>query len=256
MDAAILGDRQPEGTQKPLLSPGSSSLQCRHWESSTVLAGLAFCEMLSQYPRSAFQGLCGGHQRGSAAVCDPNPPRPFARSRALESVSVEVAKGDSQTFKFIGAGFWERDECRWFHFLVSNSFRNHHSPCPLSADVLASEELGCVEGKGPEWLHLVGTSRPLDWGVSGCLKNSISIENFNPDLQNSPQQIGVCWVARLKFSISQFQFRRAISNAFKLWALTAQNVGPHFHLSPECLLDSWRLFFVFVWTCSRVRNCG
>ena len=46
-----------------------------------MLAGLAFCEILSQYPQSAFQGLCGGHERGSAAVCDPNPPRPFARYR-------------------------------------------------------------------------------------------------------------------------------------------------------------------------------
>ena len=26
-------------------------------------------------------GVCMGHQRGSAAVCDPNPPRPFARYR-------------------------------------------------------------------------------------------------------------------------------------------------------------------------------
>ena len=32
------------------------------------------------------QGLCGGHQRGSAAVCDPNPPRPFARYRRKKSV--------------------------------------------------------------------------------------------------------------------------------------------------------------------------
>ena len=46
-----------------------------------MLAGIAFCEMPTQYPRSAFQGLCGGHQKGSAAVCDPNPPRPFARYR-------------------------------------------------------------------------------------------------------------------------------------------------------------------------------
>ena len=29
-----------------------------------MLAGLACCEMLPQYSRSAFQGLCGGHQRG------------------------------------------------------------------------------------------------------------------------------------------------------------------------------------------------
>ena len=46
-----------------------------------MLAGLAFCGMLSQYPRSASQRLCGGHQRRSAAVCDPNPPCPFAQHR-------------------------------------------------------------------------------------------------------------------------------------------------------------------------------
>ena len=57
---------------------------CRR-ESLKVLVGLAFCEMLSQYPRSAFQGLCGGHWRGSVAVCDPNPPRPFARYRLCPS---------------------------------------------------------------------------------------------------------------------------------------------------------------------------
>ena len=45
-----------------------------------MLAGLAFCEMLSQSPRSAFQGL-SGVARGSATVCDPNPLRPFARNR-------------------------------------------------------------------------------------------------------------------------------------------------------------------------------
>ena len=30
MDAAVLGDRLPEGTRKPLLGPGSPSLQCQH----------------------------------------------------------------------------------------------------------------------------------------------------------------------------------------------------------------------------------
>ena len=46
-----------------------------------MLAGLVFCEMLSQYPQSGFQGSLRGSPGGSAAVCDPNPPRPFARSR-------------------------------------------------------------------------------------------------------------------------------------------------------------------------------
>ena len=46
-----------------------------------MLAGLAFCEMLSQYPQSAFHGVLRGVARGAAAVCDPNTPCPFARSR-------------------------------------------------------------------------------------------------------------------------------------------------------------------------------
>ena len=46
-----------------------------------MLAGLAFCEMLSQYVRAAIHGVLRGSPGWSAAVCDPNPHRPFARSR-------------------------------------------------------------------------------------------------------------------------------------------------------------------------------
>ena len=53
-----------------------------------MLAGLAFCEMQRQYTRSAFQGFCGGHQRRSAAVCDPNPPRSFAWYRFLKFLEI------------------------------------------------------------------------------------------------------------------------------------------------------------------------
>ena len=42
----------------------------------------------------------------------------------------------------------------------------------------------------------------LDWKFQSRLKISISIENCNPDLQNSPQKIGVRWGSRLKFSIA------------------------------------------------------
>ena len=73
MDTAVLGDRLPEGTQKPLLGPGSPSLQCRHWESSKVLAGLAFCEILSQYPRSAFGGALRGSPEGVSSSLQPKP---------------------------------------------------------------------------------------------------------------------------------------------------------------------------------------
>ena len=51
-----------------------------------MLAGLAFRVM----PRSAFQGFCGGHQRGSAAVCDPNPPRPFPRGPCDRKISIPI----------------------------------------------------------------------------------------------------------------------------------------------------------------------
>ena len=83
MDAAVLGDGLPEGTQSlssAQVAPLFAVPALRKLETRKVLEGLAFCEMLSQYRWSAFQGLCGG-QRGSAAVCDPNPPRPFARYR-------------------------------------------------------------------------------------------------------------------------------------------------------------------------------
>ena len=53
-----------------------------------MLAGLALFEMPSHYPWSAFQGFCGGDQRGSAAVCDPNPPRPFARYREKRLIRI------------------------------------------------------------------------------------------------------------------------------------------------------------------------
>ena len=51
------------------LSSAQATLLCssKHWESSKVLAGLAFCEMRSQYPWSAFRGCArvtrGGQQQ-------------------------------------------------------------------------------------------------------------------------------------------------------------------------------------------------
>ena len=42
MDAAVLGDRLPEVTQKPFPRLKQPLLQCQHWESSKVLAGLVF----------------------------------------------------------------------------------------------------------------------------------------------------------------------------------------------------------------------
>ena len=61
-----------------------------------MLAGLALCEMPSQYPRSAFQGFPTGVTKGgSAAVCDPNPPRPFARCR-LKKIITKALRDEEQ----------------------------------------------------------------------------------------------------------------------------------------------------------------
>ena len=57
MDTAVLGDRQPEVTQRPVPRPIAVP-ELR--ESSKVLAGRALHEILSQYPLSAFQGFSRG----------------------------------------------------------------------------------------------------------------------------------------------------------------------------------------------------
>ena len=78
MDAAVLGGQTAGGDSKtfPRLKP--PLLQCQHWESAKVLAGLVFCEMLSQYSQSAFQGsprVAGGgvssslRPKLSASIC-------------------------------------------------------------------------------------------------------------------------------------------------------------------------------------------
>ena len=83
MDVAVLGDRLPEVTRKPFLGSSSLSLQCRHWGSSKVLGGLVLLWDAVTVPTVCLSGFSEGWRGGggSAAVCDPNPPRPFARSR-------------------------------------------------------------------------------------------------------------------------------------------------------------------------------
>ena len=63
-----------------------------------MLVGLVFCEMLSQYPQSAFRVLRGS-PGGSAAVCDPNPPRPFARSKIFGSYIPSLFKNQKCIFE-------------------------------------------------------------------------------------------------------------------------------------------------------------
>ena len=68
-----------------------------------------------------------------------------------------------------------------------------------------------------------------DWKFLSRLKVSISLDNFNPDLDNSPQQERY-FQSRLTISISiesfnlrlvawKFQSRSEILNSFNLWAL-------------------------------------
>ena len=74
-----------------------------------------------------------------------------------------------------------------------------------------------------------------DWKFQSRLKVSISLENFNPDLDNSPQQEPY-FQSRLKISISidnfnlrlvawKFQSRSEILNLFNLWALWGARIS-------------------------------
>ena len=58
-----------------------------------VCAHFVRCCQSTQYPQSAFQGVfrgLPGGGGGSAAACDPNPPRPFARYRPFSTSKQEV----------------------------------------------------------------------------------------------------------------------------------------------------------------------
>ena len=58
MDAAVLGDRLPEVTEKPFFAAALCSAGIE--KTRKCFQGEPFCEMLSQYPQSAFQGFSGG----------------------------------------------------------------------------------------------------------------------------------------------------------------------------------------------------
>ena len=121
MDAALLGDKLPEVTRNLVTTYQAASLfavagierarKCLQGEHSvTCCHSTCF---------SAFQGFSGVATRGSAAVCDPNPPRPFARSRD-DCVDISISpkmlfqRGQLRTAN--SASFWaspstgERDE--------------------------------------------------------------------------------------------------------------------------------------------------
>ena len=75
------GDRLPEGTQKPLLRPRQTpfaALALRELESACRVS--IFWDAVT-VPMVCFSGVLRGSPEGSAAVCDPNPSRPFARKK-------------------------------------------------------------------------------------------------------------------------------------------------------------------------------
>ena len=69
-----------------------------------MLAGLSCCEMLSRYPQSVcLSGAVRAHRGLSAAVCDPNPLRPFAQHRFKSTVG-EVPGDFARKFgEFLGS---------------------------------------------------------------------------------------------------------------------------------------------------------
>ena len=102
----------------PLLGPGSASIE----RARKYLQGVSICEVLSQYPRSAFRGLCSGHQRRSAAVYDPNPPRPFVHCRETQPMFTEYSADilidfKGKTSKFHLEGWWVKGRIRLEKFV-------------------------------------------------------------------------------------------------------------------------------------------
>ena len=73
------GGQAGRATQKPLLGESSPPLQCWQMRELESACRVSILSDALTVPTVAFQGFCGRHQRASAVVCDPNPPRPFAR---------------------------------------------------------------------------------------------------------------------------------------------------------------------------------
>ena len=79
-DAAVLGDRLPEVTQKPFPGQAASLCSAGIERARKCLQGYHFVRCCHT-ARSLLSGSSLGVAGESAAVCDPNPPRPSARSR-------------------------------------------------------------------------------------------------------------------------------------------------------------------------------
>ena len=75
-----LANIMPETTQKPILGPGSRSFCSAGIERNRKrLQGEHLVRCRHSTHSQLVRGFPGGCRWGSAALCDPNPPRPFAR---------------------------------------------------------------------------------------------------------------------------------------------------------------------------------
>ena len=89
MDTAVLGDRLPEVSQRSLSSAQAASLcSAGIVRALTCPQGDHFVRCCHSTQSLLFRDFRGGPQRRSAAVCNPNPPRPFARYRVFFSVPI------------------------------------------------------------------------------------------------------------------------------------------------------------------------
>ena len=168
--------------------------------------------------------------RRTHRVCPQNSVSSLFRNSTLETVFrpfpnfTIILGGRFGYFIFFsarggGRGSLRRLEGRGDRFVIENPSRGGGAEGPG----------GCLRQIGEFWGVNVGGAKYFFRGrnipkgpnlekfqdrlkiFQSRLKISISLEIFNPDFQNSPQKIGVWWVARLKMSSS-------LEN-FKIWAL-------------------------------------
>ena len=82
-----------------------------------MLAGLAFCAMLSQYPRSAFQGFSGGLQRESAAVATQTlRVQLLGKSQRVKTQRVKTSENFAEDKMFAEDISEDFSEDRRYHF--------------------------------------------------------------------------------------------------------------------------------------------
>ena len=107
-----------------------------------------------------------------------------------------------------GAGLLPGTELPTWNMMAGSERTNVSSPYSMAGLRLFLPDLLQATLNGPKGPNLE-KFQVFAWNFQSRLKFSISLENFNLDLQNSPQKIGVCgWLAR------NFQSRLKISRSW------------------------------------------